>query len=99
MRYELWVTQALTCVVCYALYRLLMRFRLFRREMKKFIRLSKQGPFYRLGARMITIFMRLALGNRAYVAPSAPPKATLVKRATDSVTVTWRCRTASRECH
>lgn len=99
MRYELWVTQALTWVICYALYRLLMRFSLFRREMKKFIRLSKQGPFYRLGARLLTKLMRLALGSRAYVAPSSAPKATLVKRATDSVTVTWRCRTTSREYH
>jgi len=90
------VLHALTLLVCYALFKGLMRLALFRREMRKFVRLSKQGPLYRLGAWLLAATMRRVLGKRAYVEPTLAPRAAQLKRTTDSIALTWRCRQKSR---
>lgn len=86
----------LQAIVCYGIYRALMRLRFVRREVRKFVRLSKQGPLYRLGSWLLRQTMRLVLGNKAYVAPTTPPKATHVRRTTETIVVDWRCTTSSR---
>ncbi|KAJ8599344.1 hypothetical protein CTAYLR_005350 [Chrysophaeum taylorii] len=77
-------------------YQLLMRVPIFRREMRKFQKLSRRGPFYRLGVWVVRRGVRRVLGDNAYVEPTIPPKPTHTRRTTESIAVTWRCHQPSK---
>ena len=53
----------------FCLYKLLRQFRSTRRTLNKFVRLSKQGPFYRGGAWLLGTLMRRTRGTSAIAAP------------------------------
>lgn len=67
--------------------------RLFRREMRKFIKLSRKGPIYRLVVWLVGVIVRRVRGD---IRPTVAPRPTHSQRTTKSIAVTWKTTPSSR---
>ena len=81
----------------FCLYKLLRQFKSTRRTLNKFVRLSKQGPFYRGGSWLLGTLMRRTRGTAAIAAPGerCVPRVRLNERTTSSVDLIWTAERAS----
>lgn len=81
----------------FCLYKLLRQFRSTRRTLNKFVRLSKQGPFYRGGAWLLGTLIRRTRGTAAVAPPGerCVARVRLNERTTSSVDLIWTAERAS----
>lgn len=66
---------------------------IFQRQMRKFIKLSRKGPIYRLVVWLVGVIVRRLRGD---VRPTVAPRPTHSQRTTKSIAVTWKTTPSSR---
>mmetsp|Transcript_6511 Transcript_6511/g.21529 ORF Transcript_6511/g.21529 Transcript_6511/m.21529 type:complete len:298 (-) Transcript_6511:46-939(-) len=88
--------QAIGLACCYFFFKLIMAVPLFRKQMRRVLRLSKKGPFYKLAVYIAGFFVRLVLRDNAYVKPTTQPKLKCSKRSSNGILVSYTYKESSK---